>query len=76
MRQTLPLVPYEILETAIAADGDALQVILQRYAPYIRHLAQSVQYDAQGYPHRCIDEQMCSALEHKLICAVLQFELQ
>ncbi|MCL2773375.1 MAG: helix-turn-helix domain-containing protein [Oscillospiraceae bacterium] len=46
------LLPYDVMEAAIAGDEDAMCEVVNNYANYIRQFVQEDCYDRDGYNYR------------------------
>ena len=64
------LLPLAVSDAAQAGDADAVEQVLRYYEGYINKLCTRTVYDENGCPHTCLDEDMKSRLENKLIRAI------
>lgn len=69
------LLPYPIIISASYGDVVAMDIVLSHYEPYIARLSMRTSYDEYGNPHTCVDEDMRSRLEAKLIEKILDFKV-
>ena len=59
------LIPFEIVEKAVAGEADAIDTVLRHYIPQIRYLS-----NYQGH----INDEIEDRLKAKLMNAVLQYQ--
>lgn len=69
------LLPYPVIVSASHGDVLAMDMVLKHYEPYIARLSMRTSYDEYGNPHTCVDEEMRSRLESKLIEKILDFKV-
>ncbi len=69
------LLPYPVIATAVGGDPEAVSRVVRHYSRYIAALSMRTSYDANGFPHSQVDEDMRRRLETKLIIAILGFDL-
>lgn len=69
------LLPYSVIAAAVSGDVDAINSVLKHYKGYIAKLSTRTMYDKTGRPHLCVDEELRSRLETKLITKILTFKL-
>lgn len=69
------LLPYPVIISASYGDVVAMDIVLSHYEPYIARLAMRTSYDECGNPHTCVDEDMRSRLEAKLMEKILDFKV-
>ena len=69
------LLPYSVIAAAVQGEPDAVNKVISHYSGYIATLSTRTSYDAQGYPHPQIDDDLRRRLETKLIIAILDFDL-
>ena len=69
------LLPYPVIVSASYGDVLAMDMVLKHYEPYIARLSMRTSYDEYGNPHTCVDEEMRSRLESKLIEKILDFKV-
>ena len=69
------LLPYPVIAAAVRGEPDAVNKVISHYSGYIATLSTRTSYDAQGYPHSQIDDDLRRRLETKLIIAILDFDL-
>ncbi|EPY6432429.1 helix-turn-helix domain-containing protein [Clostridium sporogenes] len=67
--------PYPVIVSASQGDIVAMGIELTHYEPYIARLSLKTVVDDYGYPHTCVDEDMRSRLESKLIEKVPDFKV-
>jgi len=69
------LLPYPVIISASYGDIVAMDIVLSHYEPYIARLSMRTSYDEYGNPHTCVDEDMRSRLEAKLMEKILDFKV-
>lgn len=69
------LLPYPVIISASYGDVMAMDIVLSHYEPYIARLSMRTSYDEYGNPHTCVDEDMRSRLEAKLMEKILDFKV-
>lgn len=69
------LLPYPVIISASYGDVVAMDIVLSHYEPYIARLSMRTSYDEYGNPHTCVDEDMRSRLEAKLMEKILDFKV-
>ena len=69
------LLPFPVIVSASQGDVLALDIVLSHYEPYIARLSMRTTYDEYGNPHTCVDEDMRTRLEAKLIAKALEFKV-
>ena len=69
------LLPYPVIISASYGDVMAMDIVLSHYEPYIARLSMRTSYDEYGNPHTCVDEDMRSRLEAKLLEKILDFKV-
>lgn len=69
------LLPYPVIISASYGDVVAMDIVLSHYEPYIARLSMRTSYDEYGNPHTCVDEDMRSRLEAKLMEKILGFKV-
>lgn len=69
------LLPYPVIISASYGDVVAMDIVLSHYEPYIARLSMRTSYDEYGNPHTCVDEDMRSRLEAKLMEKILNFKV-
>ena len=69
------LVPYDVIESAVHGNSEAMNAILKHYAGYILSLSSQHGFDRQGFPQSWIDDTIRKRLETRLIIATLRFDL-
>lgn len=60
------LIPFEVIEKAVAGEPEAIELVLQHYSPRIKYLSKY-----RGY----INDDIQDRLKTQLIKAILQFRL-
>lgn len=70
-----PSIPYEIIESAILEDVDAINYILMNYTRYINKLSTRQIKNNYGNYLYTIDTELKGQLENKLIEAILLFKI-
>lgn len=69
------LLPYPVIISASYGDVVAMDIVLSHYEPYIARLSMRTSYDEYGNPHTCVDDDMRSRLEAKLMEKILDFKV-
>ena len=69
------LLPYTVIAAAVRGEPDAVNLVIRHYSGYIAALSTRTSYDAHGYPHSQVDEDLRRRLETKLIISILSFDL-
>lgn len=69
------LLPYPVIISASYGDVVAMDIVLSHYEPYIARLSMRTSYDEYGNPHTCVNEDMRSRLEAKLMEKILDFKV-
>lgn len=69
------LLPYPVIAAAVVGDPDAVDRVIRHYSSYIAALSMRTSYDADGFPHYQVDEDLRRRLETKLIIAILRFDM-
>lgn len=74
---SLPNIPYEIIQKAVKGDEKALQYVLDIFYPYIRKLATTHTIDKRGVRHANIDEDMIAYIQSRLVMEIMHgFEIR
>ena len=71
MKDTLPRIPYEIIQSATNNDEKALKYILDIFYPYIEKLATKSYVDDFGYCHQEIDYDLIAYIQSNLIMEIV-----
>lgn len=69
------LLPYPVIAAAVRGEPDAVNTVIRHYSSYIAALSTRTSYDAHGYLHSCVDEELCHRLETKLMTVIPDFDL-
>lgn len=69
------LLPFSVIATASRGDTEAINKVLNYYAPYIVILSTRELFDEYGTPHICVDEHLRRRLEAKLISKIMYFDI-
>lgn len=73
--EKIKLVPFAVIQKAVEGDIVSINKVLKHYEGYISCLAVRRMYDKYGNKYYCIDENLRSSLEAKLIKTILGFKL-
>lgn len=65
-----------LIKSAVHADAEAVNDIIQHYRPYIIKLCTIEIYNKYGLAYSYVDEYMCYCLELKLISVILDFKIK
>lgn len=65
------LIPYQIILSAKAGDGKALQIILRHYSSYIAFFSKRSFYDEFGNCYELVDEDIRQRIEAKLMYQII-----
>lgn len=71
MKDSLPRIPYEIIQAAVNSDEKALKYILDVFYPYIEKLATKSYFDELGYCRRETDYELISYIQSNLIMEIV-----
>ena len=69
------LLPYPVIAAAVGGNPEAIARVIRPYSSYIAALSMRTSYDANGFPHFQVDEDLRKRLETKLIVSILGFDL-
>ncbi|VBB08638.1 Hypothetical protein LUCI_3916 [Lucifera butyrica] len=67
------LLPHEVILAAVRGEEPALRQVLTYYERYITRLASKELYDRYGNLYTCVDHELKTELQNKLIAGVLKF---
>ena len=71
MKDSLPRIPYEIIQAAVNSDEKALKYILDVFYPYIEKLATKSYFDEFGYCRKEIDYELIAYIQSNLIMEIV-----
>lgn len=69
------LFPFPVIVAATSGDVDAINQVLKHYEGYICALSTRRLYDKNDCLHFCMDEELRSTLEARLITKILTFDV-
>jgi hypothetical protein len=69
------LLPFRVIEAAVAGDVDAIHKVLKHYEGYIATLSTQRLHDEYGRVYLVVDEDMRRTLETELIIKILKFDM-
>lgn len=69
------LLPFCVIEEAIAGNILAINMVMKHYEGYIAKLATRKMYDEYGNVHYCVDTTLRDRLETKLLKTILGFKI-
>lgn len=67
------LLPHEVILAAVRGEEPALRQVLTYYERYITRLASKELYDRYGNLYICVDHELKTELQNKLIAGILKF---
>lgn len=65
------LIPYHVIVAAKQGDSEAMDQILQHYAPYIARCSQRTLYDEYGNQYQVVDEEIKNRIQAKLMFQII-----
>ena len=69
------LIAGVLIAAAVGGNPEAIARVIRHYSSYIAALSMRTSYDANGFPHFQVDEDLRKRLETKLIVSILDFDL-
>ena len=69
------LIAGVLIAAAVGGNPEAIARVIRHYSSYIAALSMRTSYDANGFPHFQVDEDLRKRLETKLIVSILGFDL-
>ncbi len=65
------LIPYETILAAKSGDAEAMEKILNHYAPYIIACSKRTMYDEYGNKYEVVDDEIRQRIEAKLMYGII-----
>jgi len=74
-KRKYPLIPFDVIQSAVAGDSTRIKAVLQHYERYIIKLSLRPCRNNNGEIHMTVDPEVLCRVKSKLIAKILKFKI-